>query len=196
MPSSEPPASRPSPSQPEAIAADLVGLLHENAPADAFAARLASIEALPDGLRNKHGLIELARMAMSLRHRLEQHEERERGMLAVIESAQDLAGRLDLPELLRAIVVRARRLLRAHVCWLTIYDEQADEFKVVVADGAISEPIGRMTAQRNRGVAGVVMTTRMPFSTPHYLQDARFEHDPVLDDIFRAEGVSAMVGAP
>lgn len=178
------------------IAAGLIGLLHEDAPAEAFAARLAAIEALPDGLRSKGNLVELARTAMALRNRLEQHEERERGMLAVIESAQDLAGRLDLPELLKAIVVRARRLLRAHLCWLTIYDEQADEFKVVVADGAISEPIGRMTAQRNRGVAGVVMTTRLPFSTPHYLQDARFEHDPVLDDIFRAEGVTAMVGAP
>lgn len=180
----------------ESIAAGLIGLLHEDASTEAFATRLAAIEALPDGLRSKNNLVELARMAMAIRNRLEQHEERERGMLAVIESAQDLAGRLNLTELLKAIVVRARRLLRAHLCWLTIYDEQADEFKVVVADGAISEPIGRMTAQRYRGVAGVVMTTRLPFSTPHYLQDARFEHDPVLDDIFRAEGVTAMVGAP
>ncbi|MGY6270978.1 helix-turn-helix domain-containing protein [Achromobacter denitrificans] len=179
-----------------AIAAGLLGLLHENAPVDAFAARLAAIEALSDGLRNKSSLVELARTAMALRNRLEQHEERERGMLAVIESAQDLAGRLDLPELLKAIVARARRLLRAHVCWLTVYDEQAEEFKVVVADGAISEPIGRMTARRDLGVAGIVMNTRLPFSTPHYLQDARFEHDPVLDDIFRAEGVTAMVGVP
>ncbi|WP_144637547.1 helix-turn-helix domain-containing protein [Bordetella genomosp. 13] len=192
-----PPAPQKTPdSDSGSIAAGLMSLLHENAPADAFAARLADIEALPDGLAHKTGLVELARMAMGLRNRLEQHEERERGMLAVIESAQDLAGRLDLPELLRAIVVRARRLLRAHLCWLTVYDEPAGEFKVVVADGAISEPIGRMTAQRDRGVAGVVMTTRLPFSTPHYLQDTRFEHDPFLDDIFRAEGVTAMVGVP
>ncbi len=40
-------------------------------------------------------------MAMALRHRLEQHEQRERGMLAVIDSAQDLASRLDLSELLQ-----------------------------------------------------------------------------------------------
>ncbi|SAI65436.1 fused phosphoenolpyruvate-protein phosphotransferase PtsP/GAF domain [Bordetella ansorpii] len=191
------PPAAPSPdADTSAIASDLMGLLHENAPAEAFAARLAAIEALPDGLAQKSGMVELARMAMGLHHRLEQHEERERGMLAVIESAQDLAGRLDLPELLKAIVLRARRLLRAHVCWLTVYDDQAGEFKVVVADGAISEPIGRMTARRDRGVAGVVMTTRLPFSTPHYLQDTRFEHDPFLDDIFRAEGVTAMVGAP
>jgi len=179
-----------------AVATSLVALLHANAPAAAFADRLAAIDALPDGLQHKTGLVELVRMAMALQNRLEQHEERERGMLAVIESAQDLAGRLDLPELLKAIVVRARRLLGAHVCWLTIYDDAAGEFKVVVADGAISEPVGRMTARRDRGVAGVVMSTRLPFSTPHYLQDNRFAHDPALDDIFRAEGVGALVGAP
>ncbi|OZI59481.1 CdaR family transcriptional regulator [Bordetella genomosp. 11] len=180
----------------DAIAADLLGLLHANAPADDFAARLASLEALPDGLPRKSGLVELARMAMGLRHRLEQHEQRERGMLAVIDSAQDLASRLDLPELLQAIVTRARDLLRAHLCWLTIYDAEAGEFKVVVADGAIAQRTGRMTAKRKLGVAGVVMSTRLPFSTPDYLHDNRFTHDPDLDDIFRDEGVAALVGAP
>ncbi|AOB30452.1 CdaR family transcriptional regulator [Bordetella sp. H567] len=179
-----------------AIAADLVGLLHANAPADDFAARLAALEALPDAFPRKSGLIELARMAMGLRHRLEQHEQRERGMLAVIESAQDLASRLDLSELLKAIVIRARDLLRAHLCWLTIYDADIGEFKVVVADGAIAQRTGRMTAQRALGVAGVVMSTRLPFATPDYLHDNRFIHDPELDDIFRDEGVAALVGAP
>lgn len=187
---------RKQPPEPEAIAGELIGLLHANAPVEDFAARLAWLEELPDGLPQKSGLIEQARMAMALRNRLEQHEQRERGMLAVIESAQDLAGRLDLSELLRAIVVRARELLRAHLCWLTIYDAALGEFKVVVADGAISERTGRMTAQRSLGVAGVVMSTRLPFSTPDYLHDNRFSHDPALDDIFRDEGVAALVGAP
>ena len=38
-------------------------------------------------------------------------QERERGMLAIIESAQDLSSRLDLTSLLSAIVSRARNLL-------------------------------------------------------------------------------------
>lgn len=178
------------------LARELITLLHDDAPSAAFAGRLAMMEALPDDTPRKAGLIELVRMAMALRNRLELHEERERGMLAVIESAQDLAGQLDLTELLKAIVARARKLLGAHLCWLTIYDAEAGEFRVVVADGAISEPIGRMTAQRHRGVAGIVMSTRLPFSTPHYLQDGRFVHDPVLDDTFRQEGVAGLVGAP
>ncbi|CAP44253.1 helix-turn-helix domain-containing protein [Bordetella petrii] len=196
VPRKRPAARLPAGTQAGAVAADLLGLLHGNAAIDDFAARLADLEALPDSLAQKNGLIELARMAMALRNRLEQHEQRERGMLAVIESAQDLAGRLDLSELLKAIVTRARDLLRAHLCWLTIYDPDGSEFRVVVTEGAIVERTGRMTAQRKRGVAGVVMSTRLPFSTPDYLHDNRFIHDPELDDIFRDEGVAALVGAP
>ncbi|OWT80310.1 MULTISPECIES: helix-turn-helix domain-containing protein [unclassified Achromobacter] len=180
----------------ESLTADLLALLNGNAPAQEFATRLAALEALPDGMHGKPGLIELARMAMALRNRLDQHEQRERGMLAVIESAQDLSARLDLPELLKAIVTRARDLLRAHLCWLTIYDADLGEFKVVVADGAIAARTGKMTAKRSLGVAGIVMSTRMPFSTPDYLHDNRFAHDADLDDIFRDEGVGALVGAP
>ena len=180
----------------EEIAAELVGLLHRNAPAEEFAARLARVEALPDALQRKTGLVELVRMAMALRNRLEVHEHRERGMLAVIESAQDLSSRLDLTGLLKAIVMRARNLMGSHLCWLTIYDNDSGEFQVVVADGAISQRTGKMTAARSLGVAGVVMSTRLPFFTPDYLHDNRFVHDPQLDDTFRDEGVAALVGAP
>lgn len=181
---------------PDAIASDLIGLLHRNASAEEFAACLAHVEALPDALQRKSGLVELVRMAMALRNRLELHEQRERGMLAVIESAQDLSGRLDLTGLLRAIVSRARKLMGAHLCWLTIYDAASGEFQVVVADGALSERTGKMTAGRNLGVAGIVMSTRLPFFTPDYLHDNRFAHDAALDDTFRDEGVAALVGAP
>jgi GAF domain-containing protein len=187
----------PPPSQAaDDIAADLLGLLHRNAPAEDFAGRLAHVQGLPDGLQRKSSLVELVRMAMALRNRLELHEQRERGMLAVIESAQDLSSRLDLTGLLKAIVNRARNLMGAHLCWLTVYDAASGEFKVVVADGAISDRTGKMTLGRNLGVAGIVMSTRLPFFTPDYLHDNRFAHDPSLDDSFRDEGVAALVGAP
>lgn len=180
----------------EEIASGLVGLLHRSATAEEFAARLAHVESLPDAFAGKSGLIELVRMAMALRNRLEIHEQRERGMLAVIESAQDLSRRLDLQGLLKAITYRARALMGSHLCWLTVVDAETGEFQVIVTDGAISQRTGRMTANRNLGVAGVVMATRLPFSTPDYLHDNRFVHDPVLDDTFRDEGVAALVGAP
>jgi GAF domain-containing protein len=53
-----------------------------------------------------------------------------------------------------------------------------------------------MVARRDRGVAGIVMSTRLPFTTPDYLHDKRFAHEPTLDDTFREEGIAALVGVP
>jgi sugar diacid utilization regulator len=53
-----------------------------------------------------------------------------------------------------------------------------------------------MAARRDRGVAGIVMSTRLPFTTPDYLHDKRFAHEPALDDTFREEGLAALVGVP
>ena len=75
---------------------DLVAMLHQGAPADEFARRLADIDALPPSYPGKSTLVETVRMAMAVRNRLELQEQRERGLLAVIASAQDLSSRLDL----------------------------------------------------------------------------------------------------
>jgi hypothetical protein len=101
---------------------DLVDLLHQGAPAEEFARRLADVDALPASYPGKSALVESVRMAMAVRNRLELQQQRERGLLAVIDSAQDLSSRLDLQELLSAIVSRARNLLGADVAWLSTYD--------------------------------------------------------------------------
>ena len=175
---------------------DLVELLHQGASADEFARRLAMLDALPPDDPLKPALVETVRMAMAVRNRLELHQERERGLLAVIESAQDLSSRLDLQGLLKAIVSRARNLLGSDVAWLTIYDAQAEEFRVLVVDGALSRKTSFMVARRDRGVVSIVMSTRLPFTTPDYLHDRRIVHDPNLDDTFREEGIAALVGVP
>ncbi|HEU5296612.1 MAG TPA: CdaR family transcriptional regulator, partial [Burkholderiaceae bacterium] len=172
----------------EQVVRDLVELLHQGAPADEFARRLALVDALPPDDPDKPALVEMVRMAMAVRNRLELHQERERGLLAVIESAQDLSSRLDLQGLLRAIVARARNLLGSDVAWLSIYDSDAAEFRVLVVDGALSNETSHMVARRDRGVVSIVMSTRLPFTTPDYLHDRRIVHDPKLDDTFREEG--------
>src|SRR5688572_27808466 len=102
----------------EQIACSLIATLHHGAPADAFARRLADVEALPDTASGKSMLLESVRMAMAVRNRLELQQQRESGMLSVIESAQDLSSRLDLTGLLSAIVSRARNLFGSHLAWL------------------------------------------------------------------------------
>jgi len=175
---------------------DLIDLLHQGASADEFARRLALVDALPAEDPGKAALTEAVRMAMAVRNRLELHQERERGLLAVIESAQDLSSRLDLQGLLKAIVLRARNLLGSDIAWLSIYDGDAAEFRVLVVDGALSRKTSDMVARRDRGVVSIVMSTRLPFTTPDYLHDRRIVHDPKLDDTFREEGIAALVGVP
>ncbi|MEO8153820.1 MAG: helix-turn-helix domain-containing protein [Rhizobacter sp.] len=180
----------------EQIACGLIELLHQGASADDFAQRLADAEELPDTYPGKSMLVESVRMAMAVRNRLELQQQRESGMLTVIESAQDLSSRLDLTGLLSAIVSRARNLFGSHLAWLSIYDTDHDEFQVRVADGALSTGTSNMVTRRDCGVASVVMSTRLPFTTPDYLHDKRFAHDAMLDDVFRVEGIAALVGVP
>ncbi len=180
----------------ERIACDLVQLLHQGAPAEELAARLEQAERLAEQCPAKSGLVEMVRMAMAVHNRLDLWQQRERGMLAVIESARDLSGRLDLKELLRMIVSRARNLLGSQVAWLSAYDTELAAFHVLAVDGALSKGTGNMVAARPRGAASLVVETRLPFTTPDYLHDNRFAHDPKLDETFRDEGIAALVGVP
>jgi hypothetical protein len=180
----------------ERLADGLIRMLHQGASADDFAARLARAEALAAAGADSADSVELVRMAMSVRNRLDLWEQRERGMLTVIDSARDLSSRLDLRELLRAIVSRARNMLGSQVAWLSTYDAELAAFHVLATDGALSEGTGGMVADRGFGIVSVVLATRLPFSTPDYLHDTRFPHDPRLDATFRDEGIAAVVGVP
>src|SRR4051794_4323442 len=132
---------------------DLVDLLHQGASAEEFARRLAELDSLPQTHPDKSTLVETVRMAMAVRNRLELQQERERGLLAVIESAQNLSSRLDLQGLLSAIVSRARNLLGSDLAWLSSYDADPDEFHVLVVDGALAQSTAAMVARRGRGAA-------------------------------------------
>ena len=180
----------------EQLGEELVNLLHRSAPSEAFAARMAQVETLPDSLLGKASQVELVRMGMAIHHRLDVQAQRESGMLAVIESARDLTSRLDLPELLRLVVSRARRLLGSQVAWLSAYDASLDAFHVQATDGALTGRTGNMHAAKDFGIVSLVVKTRLPFTTADYLHDTRFPHDPQLDTTFRDEGIAAVVGVP
>src|SRR5690606_29053243 len=82
------------------------------------------------------------------------------------------------------------------VAWLSAYDTELAAFHVLAVDGALSKGTGNMVAARPRGAASLVVETRLPFTTPDYLHDNRFAHDPKLDETFRDEGIAALVGVP
>ncbi len=179
-----------------ALLADLIHFLHQGVAAEDFFAQIDRINQLPLPGNEKASLIECVRMAMAVRNRLELQQQREKGLLAVIESAQDLSRHLDLIGLLRAIVTRARNLLGAHVAWISVYNPEVDQMQVQVTDGAIFRETDKMTTRKHLGAGSVVFSTKLPFTTPDYLSDERFQHDPKLDEIFRNEGIAGLVGVP
>ena len=182
----------------EQAASTLIGLLHQGAPADEFARRLAEVDALPRTCAAKSALVETVRMAMAVRNRLELQQQRERGMLAVIESAQDLSSRLDLTE-----PAERHRLARAQPAGLATSrgcrptTPSRGEFqRAGRRRRAVAEHRRHGRARATAASASIVMSTRLPFTTPDYLHDKRFAHDPKLDDTFRDEGIAALVGVP
>lgn len=180
----------------EAILGELVDRLHQGGTAEEFAALLARAEELPDDMPDKAGVCERIRMGMAVRNRLDLWQQRESGMLAVIESARDLSSRLNLDELLHAVVSRSRKLLGSQVAWLSTYDATLGAFHVVAVDGQLAQSTGHMVAGRGLGMASMVVKTRLPFTTPDYLHDKRFQHDETLDATFRDEGIAAVAGVP
>ena len=174
----------------------LIHMLHAGASAEDFAQRLAEVEARHAGSGAFAGEVEAVRMSMAIRNRLELLQQREQGMLAVMESAQDLSARLDFTNLIAALVARTRNLLGADLAWLSALDQEHGVFQSLAIEGAQTSGVVGMHIRGDRGTASVVMATRMPFTTPDYLHDTRFPHDPKFDDIFRAEGVCALVGVP
>ncbi|MDT7835078.1 helix-turn-helix domain-containing protein [Aquabacterium sp. OR-4] len=180
----------------EPLARALIGMLHKSAPPEDFTLRLSEAEALPGDAPDRDSRVEAVRMAMAVRNRLELLQQREQGMQAVMESAQDLSGRLDLPNLLAALVSRTRNLLGADMAWISELDESRGVFQSLAIEGALTQGSLGMCIRSDRGTASVVMATRTPFTTPDYLHDTRFQHEPEFDDIFRAEGICAVVGVP
>lgn len=180
----------------EQLSGELIDLLHQGARVDELTRRLAQVEQWPDRAAGKAKLVERIRMTMALSNRLELFQQRESGMLAVIDSARDLSARLDLKELLRAVVARARNMLGSHVSWLTAYDEKLDLFEVLAVDGTHKLGPGQTVSGRDTGIVGLVKATRLPFTTQDYLYDTRFTHHESVDTTFRDEGVNAIVGVP
>jgi hypothetical protein len=188
----------PVPTSPDALQStvELIRLLHRGAPPEELARWRDEAQAHAGSDDVRAALREAAHMAMAIRNRVELLEQRERGLIAVNELAQNLTSHLELRELLGVLVARARSLLGSDVAWLSGHDPANGEFRVLVSDGALSQRISQMAARRDRGVASIVMSTQLPFATPDYLHDTRFAHDATLDDIFRDEGIAALVGVP
>lgn len=76
---------------------------------------------------------------------------------ALVETSVKLNSLLNLPELLKAIMESATRLLDAETSSLMLLDETTDELTFAVATGEPGERVKELRVPANQGIAGWVL---------------------------------------
>ncbi|SHH09621.1 helix-turn-helix domain-containing protein [Pollutimonas bauzanensis] len=122
--------------------------------------------------------------------------QREKGLLAVLETAQDLTAIRDLELVLQAIVRRARQIFATDIGYLTNYDRVRNDFYIRATDGATSDRFRNVRVPPEHGICGHVLKHKTPYHCTNYMQDQGFIHDNGIDLAIAEEGVCSLLGAP
>jgi GAF domain-containing protein/sugar diacid utilization regulator len=142
------------------------------------------------------GLEEARALALRVRDTLRERRRREAELTALFETASDLARLRDLDAVLRAIVVRARRLLNADVAYLTLDDPAAGDTYMRVTAGSVSAAFQKVRLGLGEGLGGLVAQSASPYVTSDYFNDERFWHTEPIDFAVQEEGLVAILGVP
>ncbi|MFI6566071.1 helix-turn-helix domain-containing protein [Streptomyces sp. NPDC050534] len=132
--------------------------------------------------------------ALHVRDQLEERRRREDELAALYETAGDLSSLRDLEAVLQAIVRRGRVLLAADAAYMMLHDAQHDDNYVRVTDGIRTDAFKHARLAMGAGLGGLVAKTAVPYNTPDYLRDSRFDH--TVDDVVSDEGLIAIQGVP
>jgi GAF domain-containing protein len=178
------------------IQGKLLSLLRRNAPVDEFTALLGGIKKLANTDVPRETLAESVEAGLALREKLVQQEQRERALVAVIETARDLTALRDVELVLQAIVRRARQLVGCTVAYLANYAPERKEFYMRATDGAMSEEMRKLRVSSDFGIIGMVLRTKAPHSSSNYLEDKRIKHLESVDSAFQREGINSILGVP
>ncbi|MET7381695.1 GAF domain-containing protein [Streptomyces sp. NPDC005526] len=178
---------------PRSLGADsarrLLRLLREGAAPEEYRALLERCQAAEAAW-----LRPLVEDALHVRAQLEERRRREDELAALYETAGDLSSLRELETVLPAIVRRSRGLLGTDVAYLMLNDTQRGDTFVRTTDGIRTDAFKRARLAMGAGLGGLVAKTAVPYDTPDYFNDPRFEH--TVDDVVRGEGLIAIQGVP
>lgn len=136
------------------------------------------------------------RVALEVRATLARSRRREAELVALFETAGDLAALRDLDAVLKAIVSRAHTLIGADATYLTLDDPERADTYMRVTHGSVSARFQSLRLPMGAGLGGLVAQTAKPYVTSDYPQDARFRHTTEIDDAVGEEGLIAILGVP
>ncbi|MEX0173018.1 GAF domain-containing protein [Streptomyces sp. LMG1-1-1.1] len=181
---------------PAAAARSLLDLLAGGAPAEQLAAEPARSRAGGAGAAEAAWIEETTEVALAVRRVLDQYRRREAELVALFDTAGDLAGLRDLDAVLRAIVRRARTLLGTDIAYLTLNDPVAQDTFMRVTDGSVSAAFQQLRLGMGEGLGGLVAQTARPYASTDYRSDRRFRHTGAIDDGVAEEGLGGILGVP
>ncbi|MVU80033.1 GAF domain-containing protein [Nocardia sp. ET3-3] len=171
-------------------------LLEREAPAVEFEAPVLEARAAGAPAAELAGLEAAKLSALRVRALLERRARREAELAALFDTASDLAGLRDVDAVLRAIVHRARRLLRSDIAYMTLPDPERGDTYMRVTDGSGAPAFRACRLPMGAGLGGLVQQTGMPYCTPDYFADQRFHHTREINSAVRDEGIVAILGVP
>lgn len=175
---------------------ELLDLLAEDAPAERFAGPAAAARAAGASPAELTEIDGATQTALRVRRTLNQHQRREAELTALFDTAGDLAALRDLDAVLRAIVHRAKLLLRTDVAYLSLNDPAAGDTYMRVTDGSVSAAFQNLRLGMGEGLGGLVAQTARPYATGDYEVDPRFQHTGPIDSAVLEEGLHAILGVP
>ncbi|MGW6274740.1 helix-turn-helix domain-containing protein [Streptomyces sp. NPDC055060] len=175
---------------------ELLDLLAQDAPAEQFARPAAAARAAGASGAELTAIDEATQTALRVRSTLNQHQRREAELTALFDTAGDLAALRDLDAVLRAIVHRAKLLLRTDVAYLSLNDPEAGDTYMRVTDGSVSAAFQNVRLGMGEGLGGLVAQTARPYATVDYEIDTRFKHTHSIDSAVLEEGLHAILGVP
>ncbi|MFH8490610.1 GAF domain-containing protein [Streptomyces longisporoflavus] len=175
---------------------ELLDLLAGDAPAEQFARPAATARAAGASGAELTAIDEATQTALRVRRTLNQHQRREAELTALFDTAGDLAALRDLDAVLRAIVHRAKLLLRTDVAYLSLNDPAGGDTYMRVTDGSVSAAFQNLRLGMGEGLGGLVAQTARPYATGDYEVDPRFQHTTTIDSAVLEEGLHAILGVP
>jgi transcriptional regulator with GAF, ATPase, and Fis domain len=175
---------------------EFLRLLARDAPAVEFEAPVLAARSRGEAPDVIEELEEGKRLALQVRETLAARQRRETRLVALFETASDLARLSDLDSVLHAIVRRARQLLGSDMAYLTMNDPQVGDTYMRVTDGSTSAKFQQVRLGLGEGLGGLVAQTGMPYLTSNYPEDPQFDHTSSIDSAVDDEGLIAILGVP
>ena len=177
-------------------AGDFLELLARDATPVEFEEPLLRARAAGASADELAALDDAKQLALRVRTTLQDRKRREVELVALYETAADLAALRDPDAVLSAIVRRARTLLGTDVTYLTLVDEEAGDTYMRITEGSVSARFQAVRLPMGGGLGGLVAETRRPYWTASYGEDNRFRHIGDVDAAVTDEGLVAILGVP